>query len=111
MLPWSLTPNGLVVSIRLTPKSGRDEISGIEQRADGMPVLKARVRAAATEGEANAALIRLVARTLDVAPRNVSLVAGATARIKRLMVEGDAKALADALQRMVGGKRNDRKDH
>ena len=110
-LPWKLAPNGLVVSVRLTPKSGRDEIAGIEQRADGMPVLKVRVRAVAAKDEANKALTRLIADALDVAPRNVSLLAGATARIKRLMIEGDANALANVLQRIVGGKRNARKDH
>ena len=47
--------------------------------ADGRSVLKVRVRAAASEGEANAALARLIARSLGVAARDVSLVAGATA--------------------------------
>ena len=45
----------------LTPRGGRDAIDGIEQRADGQCVLKARVRAAAIEGEANAALVALLA--------------------------------------------------
>ena len=71
-------PDGLVVTVRLTPKGGRDAIDGIEQLADGRAVLKARVRAAPSEGEANAALIRLVADALDVAPRDVS--AGRPAR-------------------------------
>ena len=41
-------------------------------------MLKARVRAAPSEGEANAALMRLLAKSLGVAPREVTLVAGAT---------------------------------
>jgi len=40
-------------------------------------VLKVRVRAPASEGEANAELIRLIARALGIAPRSVALVAGA----------------------------------
>lgn len=111
MLPWSLAPNGLFVSVRLTPKSGQDAIAGIEQRADGRSLLRARVRAAASEGEANRSLICLIAGALDVAPRNVSLLAGATARIKRLFIEGEGRALAATLQRIVKGERNDRKDH
>src|SRR5690606_10461317 len=55
--PWTISPEGLVVAVRLTPRGGRDAIDGVERRADGQWVLKARVRAAATEGEANAALI------------------------------------------------------
>jgi len=98
---WTVAAGGLTVSARLTPKGGRDAIEGIEQLADGRVVLKARVRAAASEGEANAALVRLIAATLDIAPRRVTLTAGATARIKRLMIEGDAAALAAALEKVV----------
>jgi hypothetical protein len=101
VLPWKLAPKGLIVSVRLTPKGGRDAIDGIEQLADGRFVLKARVRAAASEGEANDALMRLLADALDVAPRQVSVIAGATARIKRLMIEGDGTMLAAALERLA----------
>jgi uncharacterized protein (TIGR00251 family) len=91
-----------VLAVRLTPKGGRDAIDGVEQLADGRPVLKVRVRVAPSEGEANAALVRLLAKSLGVAPRQVSLVAGATARIKRLKIEGAGPALAAALEKIVG---------
>jgi uncharacterized protein (TIGR00251 family) len=100
--PWTATADGLAVSVRLTPKGGRDAIDGIERLADGRAVLKARVRAAPSEGAANAALIRLMAQALDVAPRDVSLAAGATARIKRIKIAGDGTALAAALQKLLG---------
>jgi uncharacterized protein YggU (UPF0235/DUF167 family) len=85
----------------LTPKGGRDAIDGIEQLADGRAVLKARVRAAPSDGAANDALVRLIARVLDVAPRQVTLAAGASARIKRLMIAGDAAVLAAALEKIA----------
>lgn len=94
-------PGGLAVSIRLTPKGGRDAIDGIEQLADGRAVLKVRVRAAPSEGAANEALIRLIAQTLDVAARQVTLTGGASARVKRLRIEGDSAALAAALEKIV----------
>ena len=72
--PWTVAAGGLSVVVRLTPRGGRDAIDGIEQRADGQCVLKARVRAAATEGEANAALIALLAHSAGVPPRDVTLV-------------------------------------
>ena len=53
-----------VLDVRLTPRGGRDAIEGVEQLADGRAVLKARVRAAPSEGEANAALCRLIADAL-----------------------------------------------
>jgi uncharacterized protein YggU (UPF0235/DUF167 family) len=100
--PWSVVPGGLSVVVRLTPKGGRDAIEGIEQRADGTRVLKARVRAAASEGEANAALVALLARALSVPPRDVTLVAGATSRIKRLTIAGDGPTFAAALENVAG---------
>jgi uncharacterized protein YggU (UPF0235/DUF167 family) len=99
--PWTVGTGGLAVVVRLTPKGGRDAIDGIEQMADGRSVLKARVRAAASEGEANAALVALVARALGVPPRDVTLVAGATARIKRLTIAGHGPTLAAALEKIV----------
>jgi uncharacterized protein YggU (UPF0235/DUF167 family) len=99
--PWAACADGLVVSVRLTPRGGRDLIEGVERLADGRCVLKARVRAAATEGEANEALLRLLARAAGVAPRAVSLVAGATARLKRLHIDGDSAALDAVLARLA----------
>src|SRR5262249_5210614 len=99
--PWRLEPGGLVLAVRLTPKGGRDDIDGIEVRADGGCVLKVRVRAAASEGEANAALVRLLAKVLGVPARSVQLIAGDTARLKRLRVAGEGAALAAALERIV----------
>ena len=99
--PWQVVADGLALTVRLTPKGGRDAIEGIEQMADGRPVLKVRVRAAPSEGEANDALVRLMAKSLGVAPRHVSLVAGATARIKRLEIAGSGPAFAAALAGLV----------
>lgn len=96
-----MTAGGLTLVVRLTPKGGRDAIEGIEQRGDGQFVLKARVRAAPSEGEANDALIGLLAAELRVPPRAVSLVAGATSRIKRVAIAGDGPTLAAALEKIV----------
>jgi uncharacterized protein (TIGR00251 family) len=98
--PWSATPDGILLVVRLTPKGGRDAVDGIEELADGRAVLKARVRAAPSEGEANAALVKLIARTLGVPPRDVAVVAGATGRIKRLKIGGSAPALVAALEKI-----------
>jgi uncharacterized protein len=100
--PWAAAPDGVVVTIRLTPKGGRDAIDGIERLADGKCVLKARVRAAPSEGEANDALTRLLAQTVGVAPRQVAIVGGATARVKRLFIRGDVRTVAAALERTCG---------
>ena len=97
--PWTATADGVIVEVRLTPRGGRDAIEGIERRADGRAVLKARVRAPPFEGEANAALCRLIAGAAAVAPRDVTIVAGATSRIKRVRIAGPAAAIIAALRR------------
>jgi len=87
--------------VRLTPKGGRDAIDGIERLADERAVLKARVAAPPSEGKANAALVRLLAKAVGVPPRDVALVAGATARIKRLVISGDPPTLIAALEKIA----------
>jgi uncharacterized protein len=44
-IPSSLREDDLVLSVRLTPKSARDEIGGSDHLADGRTVLKVRLRA------------------------------------------------------------------
>lgn len=73
----------------------------MERLADGREVLKVRVRAAPSDGEANAALVALIAKALGLPRARVSIVAGATARLKRVRILGDAAALAAALETMT----------
>jgi len=100
-VPWIVAADGVVVDVRLTPRGGRDAIEGIERCADGRAVLKARVRVAPADGEANSALCRLIADVLDIAPRQVTVAAGATSRLKRIRVTGEPAALVRALRRLV----------
>ena len=99
--PWTLDADGIAVVVRLTPKGGRDSIDGVDTLADGTAVLKARVRAAPSEGEANAALCRLLAKALGIPPGRVAVVGGATARVKRVKVTGDPRALGTALEKIA----------
>jgi uncharacterized protein (TIGR00251 family) len=98
--PWAPAADGIVLTVRLTPKGGRDAIDGIEQTADGRSVLRVRVRAAPSEGEANDALVRLLAKALGVPPRSIELIAGQTARLKRLKISGSAIALVEVLEKI-----------
>lgn len=100
--PWAETSGGIAVAVRLTPKGGRDSIDGIDVLGDGRSVLKVRVRAAPSEGEANDALVRMVAKAVGVPPRDVTLIAGATARIKRLAISGHGPTLIAALEKIAG---------
>jgi uncharacterized protein YggU (UPF0235/DUF167 family) len=94
----------VTLSVRLTPKGGRDAVDGVETLADGNAVLKARVRAAPSEGEANEALIRLIAKALGVPPRDVTLTAGATSRTKRLTIAGEPLTLIAKLEKLAAAR-------
>jgi uncharacterized protein len=100
-LPWTIVSGGVAVTVRLTPKGGRDAVDGIETLADGSTVLKVRVRAAPSDGEANAALGHVLAKALSVPPRDVEIVSGHTSRIKRVKISGDATALIAALEKIA----------
>lgn len=92
-LPWQICENGLRLHIRLTPKSSRDGIDGIETPADGRPILKMRVRALPTEGHANDAACRLLADLSKQPLRHIELVAGSKSRIKTFHIHGDAEVI------------------
>ncbi|PZU86039.1 MAG: hypothetical protein DI527_20450 [Chelatococcus sp.] len=105
---WRTAEEGLHLSVRLTPRGGRDALDGLERLSDGREVLKARVRVAPTEGEANAALIALLARALRLPRSAVSLAAGATARLKTVALSGDPEDLVARIERAVAGRGTDR---
>jgi len=83
-------------AVRVTPKGGRDAVEGWTRDAAGRPVLKVRVAAAAADGAANAAVLALVARSLKLPKSAVRLVAGQSARLKRLEAEVSEAELAAA---------------
>ncbi|WP_163265315.1 DUF167 family protein [Chelativorans alearense] len=94
---FRLTAEGVEVSVRLTPKSSKDAVEGVAETADGRCHLKARVRAVPEDGKANKALEKLLAKWLGMPTRDVSLVTGATSRLKTLYIAGDPQALAQRL--------------
>ena len=86
-----------MLPVRLTPKSGRDEIVGVEAFG-GEAVLKVRVRALPEDGRANDALERLIAHWLKVPPSSVSVAQGGKSRMKQVVVEGDAETLVHLIE-------------
>jgi uncharacterized protein YggU (UPF0235/DUF167 family) len=92
------------VSVRVTPRGGRDAIDGIETLANGRSVVKVRVRAVAEGGEANRAVTELLATSLGVSKRSVRLLSGATSRIKQIAVDGDPRKLGEELRHLTASK-------
>ena len=96
--PWRAAAEGVVVTCRLTPRSGRDAIAGVAALGDGSFALMARVRAAPEAGRANDALCALLAQALGVPRSRVGLVSGARGRVKRVAISGDCAALIGRLR-------------
>ena len=94
--------------VRATPSAARDAIEGIERLADGSSALKARVRAVPADGEANDALVRLIARTVAVPSSAVSLVRGGSGRLKSFRLNGDPARIAVALEAAVSEGKKER---
>jgi uncharacterized protein YggU (UPF0235/DUF167 family) len=89
------------LAVRVTPRGGRDAVEGWIIDAAGRPVLKLRVAAAAADGAANAAVLTLLAKALGRPKSALTLIAGQTARLKRIEVAGlDEAGLAAALGRI-----------
>lgn len=94
--PWRVERGTVIVRFRLTPRGGKDAVDGLTKAADG-PAFKARVRAVPEDGAANAALLELVARWLDVRVGDVTLVAGHKSRVKSVSVQADPALIEPVL--------------
>jgi uncharacterized protein (TIGR00251 family) len=99
-LPARPSEKGLMLQVRLTPKSSSDEVSGVEETASGL-ALKARVRAVPDKGKANDALIKLLAGWLGWPQSRLSLASGGKSRIKQVFAEGDPAALEAKLKALL----------
>jgi uncharacterized protein len=98
---WSVTPAGLRVTVRLTPKGGRDALDGIATLADGTIAVKARVRAAPENGEANAAILALLSGIAGIPKSKAVLASGHTTRLKIIDLAGDGPAIAGKFQQAL----------
>ncbi|MCT8000927.1 DUF167 family protein [Sphingomonas sanguinis] len=97
MPAWALRDDGIQIAVRVTPRGGRDALTaGTEEH------FAARLSAPPVDGAANAALVPLVARHFGVPKRAVRIVAGETARLKRLHVVGEPQVLARIAEALYG---------
>ncbi|MFT0892132.1 DUF167 family protein [Pseudochelatococcus sp. G4_1912] len=95
--PWRLENGGLVITVRLTPRGGREAIDGINTLANGCCVLSVRVRPPPEDGAANTALIKLLAKTTGIPASAVRIESGHTSRLKKLYLSGDPSIIEPRL--------------
>ena len=70
------------IKIRVQPKSSRNQVDGFQDGA-----LRVRVTAAPTEGQANAAVIAILAKTLGVSKSRLEIIRGYSSRDKVVSVD------------------------
>jgi uncharacterized protein len=75
---------GSAITVRVSPRSSRNEITEILE--DG--TIKIRLTAAPVDGAANTALIKLLADVLEIAPSQIEIVAGQSGKDKLITITG-----------------------
>jgi len=83
-------------AVRTLPRSGRNEVSGVQGDA-----LRVKLTAPPVEGAANAALIELLARQLGVRKSAVAIVGGIRSRNKLVRVEGITRERVERALRLA----------
>ena len=91
------------LAVRVHPGARRPGVKG--RLANGE--WKLAVQAPAEGGRANKAVLELLAEALDVEPRQLTLVRGASSRSKQVVVEG--RDVADVERRLTARMENDGK--
>lgn len=87
----------VILAVRVIPRAGRTTIAGM--RGDALLV---RLSAPPVDGAANRALVEFLAEQFDRPRRDVTIVAGETARDKRVAIAGiGAAAVAERLSAIL----------
>jgi len=92
---------GLLLSLRVTPKSSRDEVAGLHRAADGAVSLAIRVTAVPDRGKANKAVIETLAKACGLPKSAFELVSGETDRNKTILVSGNPAPVEALIARIV----------
>lgn len=95
-IPLTPVPGGIALAVRVVPRGGRNQVTGV--RADAVVV---RLAAAPVDGAANDELIAFLAEIFDRPRREVTLLSGHHSRQKRVaiggMTEAEVAARLDAI--------------
>lgn len=76
-----------IIAVKLTPKAAANRIGEQRQLPDGTAQLAIYVTAPPEDGKANAAMLKLLADHLGIAPSRLTILRGHTARNKQIRVD------------------------
>jgi uncharacterized protein (TIGR00251 family) len=87
------TTGGSILTVKVQPRASADAIAGVDP-----DWVRIRLRAPPVDGKANAALSAFLAKSLGLPARAVTILSGATGRLKRVRITGLAP---DAVRRIL----------
>ena len=97
---WRAEADGLLVRVKVHPKSRRPGLDGLRPSADG-PRLKVAVTEAPEDGRANRAVCAALAEALGLPASAVEVAQGSAAREKTLRIAGDPALLAPRIEALA----------
>jgi uncharacterized protein (TIGR00251 family) len=101
-IPATRNADGILLHVRLTPKSGSSRVCGRTMHGE-KSVVKMQVTAPPEDGKANAAVAELVADWIGISKSRVAVVSGQKSRLKSLFLKGNADELFEKLAILLQG--------
>jgi uncharacterized protein (TIGR00251 family) len=82
-LPYSKAKDGIIISVKVDPRSSRNEIVGVVDKT-----VRIKLTAPPVEGAANEQLIKLLAERFDIRKSDVIIMKGESSRHKLVKLKG-----------------------
>jgi uncharacterized protein (TIGR00251 family) len=99
-LPFRLGRDGATLVVRVTPKAAQDRVLGLTDDADGV-ALKLAVHAPPRDGEANTAVIGLLASHFGLRKSDLRIASGAGVRRKLVHIDGEPAVVGARLEQGI----------
>ena len=83
-IPYKKTKSGIMIEVKVEPRSSRRQISGIMDN----DILKVKLTAPPVDGSANEQLIELISETTGVRKSQIKIVRGQSSKRKLIEITG-----------------------
>ena len=83
-IPYKKTKNGIMIEVKVEPRSSRRQICGIMDN----DILKVKLTAPPVDGSANEQLIELISETTGVRKSQIKIVRGLSSKRKLVEITG-----------------------
>ena len=86
-IPYKKTKSGIMIEVKVEPRSSRRQISGIMDN----DILKVKLTAPPVDGSANEQLIELISETTGIRKSQIKIVRGQSSKRKLIEITGVEK--------------------